>query len=109
MPLRPLSPCLEPGCYALVRRGRCPAHVRPTRWGQGNRDGQRRTAMRDRVLREEPICRTCGVRASEQADHVVPLSRGGSSDRSNMAGICGPCHRAKSLEESVRARYAVAR
>lgn len=108
-PMRPLSPCLEPGCHALVRRGRCPAHVRPTRWGQGNRDGQRSTAMRDRVLSEEPLCHVCHVTPSVQADHIVPISRGGSSERSNMAGICASCHRAKSLAESVRARYAVTR
>lgn len=62
--------------------------------------------MRAQVLLDEPICRYCKQQPSTQADHVIPLSQGGSSTRDNMAGTCDQCHRAKTLAESVRARTA---
>lgn len=64
--------------------------------------------MRERVLREEPICRMCiaagRVRASTIADHIIPKAEGGSDDRENYQGACDPCHRAKTAEEAARAR-----
>lgn len=59
--------------------------------------------LRGWVKREEPLCRACLAKglsvATEEVDHIVPLSRGGSNDRSNMQGLCEPCHKAKSLAE----------
>lgn len=99
-----LTLCAEPGCFAPVRRGRCAGHVRPSRWGQGNRGGHRSSAMRERVLREEPICYYCGDAPSVQVDHETPLAEGGSSERSNLHGACAGCHQAKTSRESLRAR-----
>jgi 5-methylcytosine-specific restriction enzyme A len=104
-----LRPCAEPGCPALVSRGRCLSHARPTRWGQGNRGNRRSSAMRALVLREEPVCRYCQALPSTQVDHVIPLSEGGSSGRDNLAGVCWPCHVSKTITESKRARLAGAR
>jgi 5-methylcytosine-specific restriction enzyme A len=39
-----------------------------------------------------------------QRDHVIPLAEGGQDDASNEQGLCDPCHEAKSLAESLRAR-----
>lgn len=38
-------------------------------------------------------CRSTGVRL--EADHIVPVSRGGSSELSNLATACKPCNRSK--------------
>jgi 5-methylcytosine-specific restriction protein A len=64
------------------------------------RAGQRE---RQQVLDEEPFCRRClkaGKHvASDVVDHIRPLSRGGSDERSNKQGLCRPCHDAKSAAE----------
>jgi hypothetical protein len=36
---------------------------------------------------------------STQVDHIVPKSQGGTNDRVNLAGICGPDHARKSASE----------
>ena len=51
-------------------------------------------AMRRRVLAEEPTCRSCGAPATD-VDHIIPLANGGTSDRSNLQALCGPCHWSK--------------
>lgn len=72
--------------------------------------GRKHDLMRARVLREEPLCRPCHsvgrVEPSTIADHILPLSEGGSGDRLNYQGICKPCHDAKTAEEAARARGA---
>ena len=64
--------------------------------------------MREQVLAEEPLCRACDakgfVTATTVADHIIPLAEGGSGDRDNYQGLCGPCHQAKTATESARAR-----
>jgi 5-methylcytosine-specific restriction endonuclease McrA len=41
-------------------------------------------------------CLACGdTEAVLQADHVVPLTRGGSNDIGNIQPLCGPCNRKK--------------
>jgi 5-methylcytosine-specific restriction protein A len=61
--------------------------------------------MRAQVLSEEPLCRLCQakglVTASTIADHIVPLSQGGSNDRGNFQGLCDPCSDAKTAAEAV--------
>ncbi len=61
------------------------------------RHGRPWRRLRERVLREEPICRYCGVRPSTAVDHVLPLSLFPhlAHDRSNLAGACRPCNTAK--------------
>lgn len=70
--------------------------------------GRAHDRMRERVLREEPLCRLCDaaglVTATTTADHIVPLAEGGTGDRSNYQGLCDDCHRAKTAREAARAR-----
>ena len=47
-------------------------------------------------------CAYCGVRLYRNkgpyrltCDHIVPLSRGGTHERKNLAAACGPCNQAK--------------
>jgi 5-methylcytosine-specific restriction enzyme A len=59
--------------------------------------------IRQRVKREEPLCRMCAAEgrttATEEIDHIVALSAGGSNARSNLQGLCAACHEAKTRSE----------
>lgn len=49
------------------------------------------------MLREEPVCRYCGVRPSTTADHILPLSKFPhlAHVRANLAGACRRCNGSK--------------
>jgi hypothetical protein len=62
---------------------------------------QRRDVIPDDVkqlvwLRDGGRCRHCGAQAELQFDHIIPFSRGGSSNPENLQILCGPCNRRKS-------------
>ncbi len=61
------------------------------------RKGRPWRRLRAQVLREEPICRYCGVRPSTVVDHVLPLSRFPhlAHRRDNLAGSCRWCNGSK--------------
>ena len=40
-------------------------------------------------------CLCCGKKRKLTADHVVPVSKGGSSNISNIQPLCGPCNSKK--------------
>lgn len=54
-------------------------------------------AMRRRVLAEQPLC-PCGV-PSEHVDHIVPVVRGGTSERDNLQALCRACHEEKTSRD----------
>lgn len=62
--------------------------------------------------RDDYTCRYCGARGVDlQCDHVIPVTRAGSNDDSNLVTSCRPCNAAKrdkivSIEEWSRARRA---
>lgn len=53
--------------------------------------------------RDDYTCQYCGERGKKlECDHVIPLSRGGSNDMSNLKTACFRCNRSKrdkTLEE----------
>lgn len=51
-----------------------------------------RTALYER---DAYRCRYCGAHKELCLDHVVPHSRGGSDESSNLVTCCGPCNRYK--------------
>lgn len=53
--------------------------------------------IRDRIFkRDDYTCRYCGRRGVRlECDHVVPVSRGGSHEDSNLVTACFPCNRSK--------------
>lgn len=92
-----------------------PKGTRPSNWSkresrQARGYGRAHDLMRERVLREEPLCRPCLAQdpprytPSTIADHVVPKAEGGTDDRENYQGSCDPCHRLKTAKESARGR-----
>ncbi|WP_311267467.1 HNH endonuclease signature motif containing protein [Sphingobium sp. WCS2017Hpa-17] len=101
MPSRPPSLKQKPCAKAW-------ASTRKSRHERGY--GREHDIMRAIVLREEPLCRPCLARGrttpSTIADHIKPLSEGGTGERDNYQGICKPCHDAKTAEEAARARGA---
>ena len=60
------------------------------------------------VVRSLGRCAYCGVRAKLQADHRIPLCRGGTNNIMNITPACGPCNRRKHgrTEQEFRARIA---
>lgn len=45
----------------------------------------------------------CG-RPTDEVDHILPKSQGGTDDRMNLQGLCRHCHSAKTMRESVGRR-----
>ena len=42
-----------------------------------------------------PVCPYCNTSKSDTLDHVVPLSKGGSNDISNVIAVCRSCNSKK--------------
>ena len=80
--------CLD--CRHRISRGSrcltCQARHRP-------RALQRQ--FRSAVLTRDRACVDCGATAHLEADHVVPLARGGSFALANGAARCHDCHARK--------------
>lgn len=75
-------------------------------------------AVRRRIIeRDGPWCVACGWPHKPggaedgvglQIDHMLPISRGGTSDDDNLTVLCGPCNRSKGtsdLAEFYERRY----
>jgi 5-methylcytosine-specific restriction protein A len=87
--------------------------TRPPRLGTPRPKPRRKTAERGygarwRKLRtllaaERPaICVHCSrtdVSARMHLDHIVPLSKGGTNDTTNLQWLCAACHSAKTATE----------
>jgi hypothetical protein len=103
----PLRPCLQGGCGRLVHQGsRCEVHQLATGWASYSsswsafyRSPQWRRLRADQLARE-PQCRACGAPATH-ADHIIPLSRGGSPE-GPLQSLCAADHRRKTAQESNR-------
>ena len=64
---------------------------------------------REAVLDRDPLCVACRAEgltvAAEEADHIVPLHRGGARyDLANGEGLCKAHHSKKTAGESARRR-----
>lgn len=107
MPFTPARPCPSFGCPNLQP---CAQHVKrawmrvkPLTRQQRGYD-HRHEFLRRRVLREEIWCRACRLRRAVISDHIVPLSQGGKTVRSNLQGLCARCSNTKSGREGQAAR-----
>jgi 5-methylcytosine-specific restriction endonuclease McrA len=54
-----------------------------------------RSEFKALCLRYGNVCLCCGKRRVLVPDHVIPLSRGGSNDISNIQPLCGKCNASK--------------
>lgn len=66
------------------------AHQQRSQRMQVTDEVQREIDEYTQVILSDP-CVYCGCR-SEQADHIVPLSRSGQHDWTNLAPVCAPCN-----------------
>jgi 5-methylcytosine-specific restriction endonuclease McrA len=84
-----LRVCL--GCGAPTPRRYCPnCEPRLSGWAWRR--------LRDRILaRDRWICSICGEKATT-ADHITPVSHGGSNDPANLRAVCDDCNRELELE-----------
>jgi 5-methylcytosine-specific restriction protein A len=59
--------------------------------------------MRQRLKREVILCEQCRrdgkIRVGEIADHIIPLAKGGTGDRSNYQLLCQGCADAKDAKD----------
>lgn len=59
-------------------------------------DTHRRKITRRAVFaRDGWACQYCGARSNLTVDHVIPRSKGGSSEWDNIVASCAPCNRRK--------------
>lgn len=102
-------PCLV--CGKPSQGNYCAAHD-PQRDEQlRNERNPYRQAYRDKEYAKHRVyaferahgkCQNCGIYlqpAEWECDHIVPLSRGGTNDLSNLRVVCKPCHKTKTRED----------
>lgn len=63
---------------------------------------QRRTAV---LKRDDDQCHICGGIGADQADHLIPVSQGGTHELANLAPIHAACAATKNAHEASAARW----
>lgn len=60
----------------------------------------------DRYIAAHPLCEECKrqekLTPAAEVHHILPLSRGGTHDRSNLMALCTPCHSAITARDGDR-------
>lgn len=107
VPRKPDVPCRYPGCSKLVPSGEryCEKHKSKVnqdyeRYGRDKnakrRYGRAWKRIRDSYAAAHPLCELCMEKGiyvkTEEIHHRLPLSEGGTHDRSNLIALCKPCH-----------------
>ena len=105
MPRSPKKPCRYPGCPKLTDALYCEDHADLARrqYDKYERSpdvhkkyGRAWKRIRDRYASEHPLCEKCledgKVTLMDEVHHILPVSRGGTHDRSNLMSLCRSCH-----------------
>ena len=65
--------------------------------------------IRDRYIKAHPLCEECQkdgrLTPAEEVHHIIPLSKGGSNEYSNLMSLCKSCHSRISAESGDRWGY----
>lgn len=102
---RARSICMTVGCTSVTARsGRCEKHAPPKRtWKPSarnlSRPGDSHKRRAQVLARDRFRCQRCGSRTELEVDHVVPVSRGGTWELSNLWVLCRACHYQKTYFE----------
>lgn len=107
MPYKSRVPCKYPGCGKLIQPGTmyCEEHatLRNSQYEKYGRDkdtkrryGRAWKRIRDKYAAEHPFCEQCYAKGvlvpTEEIHHKLPLSEGGTHDKSNLIALCKSCH-----------------
>ena len=105
VPTKPKRPCSYPGCPRLTDGRFCEKHAKleSRRYEKYDRDpatrkryGRAWKRVRERYIAAHPLCEKCRERGkltpAQEVHHLLPLSRGGTPDESNLMALCKPCH-----------------
>jgi 5-methylcytosine-specific restriction protein A len=111
MPKRPKRPCSTPGCPNLTDGRYCEEHrvVERRRYDKFERSpdvnkkyGRAWKRIRDSYAREHPLCERCEkngrLTPAEEVHHILPISLGGTHEKSNLMSLCKSCHNKIHLE-----------
>lgn len=96
MPTRPLRPCRHPGCPRLTSGGYCMEHAQGS--ARAGRPRRSTTVRREVDERDGRRCVVCGSAVGIEKHHIVPLSKGGADEPSNMVTLCAVHHRIAHLQ-----------
>jgi len=112
MPQRAKQPCRT--CGAACDGPYCPRHrrerpgLRPRLSRSKRGYGGRHQLWRKLILARDPLCKLAilcdGTALATEADHIVPLSKGGDWSMENGQGACHRCHSHKTALENPGAR-----
>jgi hypothetical protein len=80
---------------ALVYHWRWRNAGRPVAVGPPRREASPQRVRHEVWRRDRGTCVECGSRARLEFDHIIPVSRGGSSTTRNIELRCEPCNRRK--------------
>lgn len=97
--------CIEPKCPLFVVAGlRCSRHAAAF---EANRSPRRKEynaevyrSVRRRLLSGAYPCNECGTWNDLTVDHLVPISRGGTNNPSNLQVLCRRCNARKGSSET---------
>jgi 5-methylcytosine-specific restriction protein A len=106
MPYAPRRGCAYQGCSKRAVAGStfCEEHKKQIdkqynkheRTVEMKKYGRAWKRIRDRYIREHPLCERCleegRVTIAEEVHHILPLSRGGTSSPDNLMSLCRSCH-----------------
>lgn len=85
-----LRPCLA--CGRLSPASRCEDHaLKPFAKAKLSYTPMSK-ATRDAIIRRDGRCLRCGSTKNLEADHIVPVSKGGAHTVSNGRTLCRSCH-----------------
>ena len=52
--------------------------------------------MRKKYLNKQSKCKICGSTENLQIDHIIPISKNGKNEETNIQILCSKCNRKKS-------------
>jgi len=105
VPRKPKQPCAYPGCPRLTDGRYCEEHRKMVeknyeRYSRApdvhKKYGRAWRRIRDQYVKTHPFCEECFKRGIlvpvDEVHHIVPVSRGGTNNPSNLMSLCKSCH-----------------
>jgi len=94
---------VEPDCVRVLRSQRfqfpAPSVIRLTHYVDVRGRQQRSSSQRNRILaRDRYCCQYCGIKGTAfglTIDHILPVSRGGTTSPENLVAACFACNQRK--------------